>query len=260
MGDHTDMTGRRIAVTGAGSGIGRATALRLAEGGARVALLGRRRGPLVETAAACERYGAEALVIPCDVADEAAVAGAFAALGERWGALEGLVNNAGIARYAPLEETSLALWNEVLATNLTGPFLATRAALPLLRQGDRAAVVMVSSTLGLVGLRHAAAYCAAKAGVVNLARAVALEEAAHGIRVNAVCPGVTDTPMIHAHDQDGATRTEHLEKLRALHPVGRLGRPEDIAAAIVHLLAPSAAFITGTVLAVDGGQLAGFLE
>lgn len=237
---------RRILITGAGSGIGRATAIRLARGGARVALAGRRGAPLEETAEAC----GGGLAVPCDVADEAAVGALAEVIGREWGALDGLVNNAGLAHYAAVEATSLADWNQVLAVNLTGPFLVTRALLPLLRAGDRPSIVMVASTLGLVGLSAAPAYCAAKAGLVNFGRALALAEAGRGVRVNIVCPAIIDTPMV-AGDK---------ERLARVHPVGRLGEPDEVAQVIEQLLAPGPGFLTGSVIAVDGAQTAGFTE
>jgi NAD(P)-dependent dehydrogenase (short-subunit alcohol dehydrogenase family) len=251
---------RRALVTGAGSGIGRATAVRLAAGGARVALVGRRRDPLEETAGLCREVGGEPLVCPADVTRVDAVDAVVGAAGARWGALDALVCSAGMAFYAGVEATSPEAWDEVLRVNLTAPFFVARAALPWLRRGDAASVVMVASTLGLTGLRGAAAYCAAKAGLVNFARALAIEEAAAGVRVNVVCPGVVDTPMLDTPREGSRSREERIERLAAAHPLGRIGRPEDIAAVIAGLLAKDAAFVTGAVVVADGGQSAGFLE
>lgn len=249
---------RRVLVTGAGSGVGRAVALALAARGARVALLGRREEWLHETARRIA--GAGTLVVPADVTDEMALATVITTVGEQFGALDGLVNAAGVAHFASIESTDRATWAHVLDTNLTGPFLVLRAALPWLRRGDRAAVVNVASTLGLVGLAQASAYSAAKGGLVNWTRAVAVELASQGVRVNAVAPGVIDTPMLDTPRGDPAELAAHRARLAATHPLGRIARAEEIAAMIVTLLDPDSSFITGSIVVVDGGQTAGFRE
>lgn len=246
--------GRRILITGAGSGIGRATALRLAGDGADLLLAGRRVAPLDETAAQCRAAGGSARVLPMDVADGGSVARACEGIDR----LEGLVNNAGLAHYAPLDGTDIADWERVLRVNLTGPFLVTRATLPALRRGASPAIAMVASTLGLRGLAGAGAYCAAKGGLVNFARSLAVELAREGIRVVTICPGVVDTPMVA--DNGREPRAERLARLGRVHPLGRVARPEEIAEVIAGALSPAASFLTGAVIAVDGAQTAGFLE
>jgi NAD(P)-dependent dehydrogenase (short-subunit alcohol dehydrogenase family) len=183
-------------VTGAGSGIGRAIAVRFAAEGAHVAVTGRTTAPLEETARLCRAAGGDAVVVPFDVGDARAVAAAMLVVENALGALDGLVHSAGVSYFAALEGTDPGAWERVLRVNLTGPFLVTRAALPLLRRGSGPSVVMIASTLGLRGLAGASAYCAAKGGLVNLGRALAVELAPEGIRVNVVCPGVVDTPML----------------------------------------------------------------
>ena len=250
--------GRRTLVTGAGQGIGRAIALTLAVPGARLALYGRRPDTLVGTAAECRARGAEALALPGDVTDEQAVAAAAAAIEAAWGALDGLVNNAGIAHFGTVETTAPDAWRRVLEVNLTGPYLVSRATLPLLRRGEAPAIVHVASNLGLVAMKNAAAYCAAKAGLVNLARAMALDHAADGIRVNAVCPGAVATPMLLADRGDGTDPRELAEALARVHPVGRIAEPGEVAAAVAFLLSAQCPFATGAAFVVDGGSTAGF--
>lgn len=248
----------RYLISGAGSGIGRELARQWAADGARIALLGRRRDPLEATAAICREAGGTALVLPADVTDPEAVRGAAAEVEAAWGGLDGLVNNAGLAGYGGLEETSLEEWQRILAVNLTGPFLLTRAMVPLLRRGRSPGVVMVASTLGLVGLKRAGAYCAAKAGLVNFTRVLALEYAAEGIRFNAVCPAVVDTVMLATDRGDALEPGQRRLELAGLHPLGRLADPAEVAAVIRFLLSPAASFITGTAVTMDGGQMAGF--
>ena len=249
---------RRTLVTGAGQGIGRAIALKLAGPGARLALYGRRSDTLEETAVLCRARGAEALAFPGDVTDERTIAATAASLEAAWGALDGLVNNAGVPSFGTVETTAPDAWRHVLEVNLTGPYLVSRAALPLLRRGEAPAIVHVASNLGLVALKNAAAYCASKAGLVNLTRAMALDHAAEGIRVNAVCPGAVATPMLLVDRRDGIDPRRLAEELARVHPVGRIAEPEEVAAAVVFLLSPACPFATGAVLAVDGGSTAGF--
>ena len=243
---------RRAVITGAGSGIGRATALHLAREW-DLLLTGRRLEPLEELATACGRLGSACHVVTADLGDPAGVEAVAMAVGEAWDGLELLVNNAGMAHRGDLEQTEVETWEQVLAINLTAPFLLSRALLPRLRCGDAPAVVHVASTLALVGRRQAVAYCASKAGLLGLTRAMALDLAPEGIRVNAVCPGLTRTPMV---DSDPA----RLERLARANPSARIAEPEEIAAVIALLAAPEASYVTGSALTVDGGQLAGFSD
>ncbi|MFN7965824.1 MAG: SDR family oxidoreductase [Acidobacteriota bacterium] len=251
-------TSRRFLITGAGSGIGRALALRLQARGHRLALIGRRVEALEQTAAAFR--STEPLILPADVTQPSDLATAARTIDQRWGALDGIVNNAGLSHYASIEQIALVDWERVIATNLTAPFLVLQTMLPLLRRGEHRSVVNVGSTLGAVGLRGASAYCAAKAGLINWTRAVALDLAPEQIRVNVVLPGVVDTPMLDAERGEPGTAAERKQRLAALHPLGRLASADDVAAAIAMMLSPDAAFITGSTLTVDGGQTAGFAE
>ncbi len=243
------LDGGRFLITGGSSGIGFEVARRLAAAGGAVCLVGRRERAL---AAAAGELGGSAWFHSCDLAEAPQVGSLAAAVTDRWGRLEGLVNNAGYAPTGTLEATSLAEWDRVLAVNLTAPFLLTRALLPRLRAAEGAAVVNVSSNLADRPIPGMAAYNAAKAGLNHLTRSAALE-LAPDVRVNAVMPGVVDTPI---HAQRDLTR-EQVEGMAALHPMGRIGTPEDVAALVVFLLSDQASWITGAVIPVDGGASVG---
>jgi meso-butanediol dehydrogenase/(S,S)-butanediol dehydrogenase/diacetyl reductase len=239
------LDGRVIAITGAASGIGRATRERALAEGARVAAL----DLSVDALDAAEGL----LPIRCDVADPAQVSAAFDAIGEAFGGLDGLVTAAGIgSEGGDCVETPLGLWERMLAVNLTGVFLTSRAAVPLLREAGRSSVVHVASQLGLVGTVGSPAYCASKGGVIAFSRAMALDHAAESIRVNVVCPGPVDTPMFAA-----STGADNLDELtRSMIPLGRIGRPPELAAVIAFLLSDESSFLTGSVVAADGGWTA----
>ncbi|MFB8414520.1 SDR family oxidoreductase [Streptomyces albidoflavus] len=248
-----DFQGRAAFVTGAASGIGRATALAFARAGARVALVDLSADGLRETARLVEAAGGEALPLTCDVTDEDEVQAAVDRTAGRFGRLDAAFNNAGVEQ--PVQaaaETAKEDWDRILGVSLTGAFLCTRAQIRQMRaQGGGGAVVNVSSGAGVKGFRGQAAYAAAKHGIIGFTRSAALDHAAEGIRVNAVCPGIVDTEMIRRF---GETRPGGRDGLIADEPVGRLGRPEEIASAVLWLCSDDAAFTTGTALVVDGGQ------
>ena len=241
-------------VTGGSSGIGRATALAFAQRGARVVVadLGVEGGE--ETASLIQNTGGEALFIQTDVAQANEIEHLVGKTVETYGQLDCALNNAGIAGDLSLTaDCSEEHWNRVMSINLRGVWLCMKHELPqMLKQGS-GAIVNTASALGLVGIIGQTAYVAAKHGVVGLTKTAALEYAKSGIRVNAVCPGVIQTPMVESVIN---AQPELTEGLLALEPVGRLGKPEEIAQTAVWLCSDAASFVTGHSMAADGGYTA----
>ncbi|HEY8417229.1 MAG TPA: glucose 1-dehydrogenase [Limnochordales bacterium] len=251
------LAGKVAVVTGAGAGIGRAAALAMAQEGARIVAVARTPGRVSECVREIEAAGGEGIGLAADVGHEADVDRIFSAAVERFGRVDVLVNNAGVYLKAPVQDTTLADWERILRVNLTGAFLcARRFVQELLRSGRGGVIVNVSSEAGLVGIPGQVAYNVSKAGMISLTRSLAVELAPYGIRVNCVCPGTTWTPLVEeavSRERDPAAARRALEEAR---PLNRLGRPEEIAASIVHLAADESAYATGAVLAVDGGYTA----
>jgi len=242
------LDGRTALVTGGASGIGAATCRALHAAGARVTIADIDR-PAAETLSG-ELAGSTALIL--DITDEAGVESAFG----RIGSLDILVNNAGIGLVGGVEETDLADFERLFRVNVTGMFLVTRAALPLLL-ASRGSIVNIGSVAGLVGVKKRFAYCATKGAVVAMTRQLAVDHPA-GIRVNCICPGTVDTPFVEAYLEK--YHKDEKEKVRAelnqRQPVGRLGRPEEIAHMALYLCSPEAEFVTGSVFTIDGGWTA----
>ena len=251
------LTGMTALVTGAGSGIGQAAARALSAAGARVVVteLPDRLQRAEATANELEADGGEAVAVPLDVRDLGSIAACVEAAARAGGGrLDVLVNNAGINVRQPAFEVTEEAWDLVLDTNLKGLFFTAQAAGRVLRDADPpgGCIVNVSSIMGLIGYFNRAAYCASKAGVVNLSRVLAVEWAPHAIRVNAVCPAFVETPLTQVLFADAAVKSDILGRT----PAGRLATPEEVAAAIVFLASPQARMITGAALTIDGGWTA----
>jgi NAD(P)-dependent dehydrogenase (short-subunit alcohol dehydrogenase family) len=243
-----DLSGRVALITGAGSGIGRAAALLFAQAGARVAAVDVRPDRAAATAADAQRRGHDVLALTADVAQPDAIAGAVQQTLDRWAALDVLVANAGIGGAVPIVDMDEAEWDRVLAVDLDGVFYTVRAAIPALRRSPHGRIICTASHYGLIGKDTMAHYSAAKGGVIGLVRSLALELAPDRITVNAVAPGPTQTAINERTPEQVRAREARL-------PLGRLGQPEDIAGAMLFLASDLAAWVTGHVLPVDGGEL-----
>src|SRR5262245_18788845 len=244
-------------VTGAGSGIGRETASRYGAEGAVVAAADLKGDTAGETAAAIEAAGGRATSLQMDVTDAASVAAGVKGIVAEHGGLDVVINNAGITIVGAAHDMEEDDWDRELAINLKSIFLVSRAAWPHLKQRGGGAILSTASIAGLWAIPADAAYCASKAGVVMLTKCMALDGAKDGIRVNCVCPGFTETPMIEGYFEAQPDQAEARRFAERLHPLGRLGRPRDIADAFVYLASDEAAWVTGSALVVDGGLTSG---
>jgi NAD(P)-dependent dehydrogenase (short-subunit alcohol dehydrogenase family) len=235
------LAGKVAVVTGGASGIGAVTAELFANEGAKVAIL--------DCAA---NVKSRLMAVPCDVTQEKEVRDAMQVVSERLGPIQVLFNNAGIAVRNVVDRQDEESWNLVIDTNLKGAFLCSKHALTHFAP-EGGSIVHMSSVTGITGFRNRAAYSAAKAGIVGLTRNMALDYAARNVRVNCVCPGFVRTPLIRTLLADA----ERAARLTSLHPLGRLGEPEDIASAVLFLASDESSWITGQALIVDGGSSAG---
>lgn len=249
-----------VFITGAGRGVGRAAVLRFARDGYAVAAAGRSESAMRRIADEVSALGAAALPLVCDVTDRDAVRRAVRQTEEGLGPIDVLVNNAGAAASAPFVSMDEALWERMLAVNLTGTYQCMRAILPGMFDRRRGRVINIASIAGRTGFAYTAAYCAAKHAVVGLTRAVALEAASRGVTVNAICPGWLDTDMTaesvaRIAQKTGRSPDEARAALEAMNPQRRLIEPEEVAALAAFLASPDAHGINGQALNVDGGEL-----
>lgn len=248
------LSGEVALVTGGGRGIGAAIATRFAAEGAAVAVVDRNAETAASVADAIRREGGQAVALTADIADEGAVATMARDAAAALGPISILINNAGIAIFDNPVDLTLEDWRRCMAVDLDGAWLCARAVLPAMRKAQAGAIVNIASVHSFQVLKGAFPYGVAKHGVVGLTRALAIEYAADGIRCNAVCPGYVETPindelLVGHPDPEGAKR-----RAAALHPQGRIGRPEEIAAAVLFLASSEASFINGACLMADGGR------
>ena len=247
------LDGKVALVTGAGSGIGAAIAETLSGAGARVLATDCDLDAATATARRIHAAGGEATTFPLDVVDEAACASAVARVASDAGALDVLVNNAGIGHVGTLMTTNGEDLDRLYGVNVRGVFNVSKAFLPGMLERRRGSIINIASVGGVVGIRDRLAYCTTKFAVVGLTKSMALDHAGAGVRVNCICPGRVETPFVAARVREYADPERAYREMASSQSLGRMGRPEEIAAAALYLASDEAAFVTGSALMIDGG-------
>lgn len=255
-GDVMRLKDKVALITGAGSGIGRASAILFAKEGAKVAVVDLVKEAGEETVKIIKDSGGEAIFIQADVTKANDVQKMIETTAKHYGRLDILFNNAGVNIMAPITETSEELWDKIININLKGVFLGCKYAVPIMKKQQGGVIINTASTFAWVGALNFSAYCASKGGVLAFTKALALELAPYKIRVNCVCPGTIETPLVRQIWEKSGKPEEMRESRLKLHPIGRLGKPEDVANAALFLASDESSFITGTALFVDGGYTA----
>jgi NAD(P)-dependent dehydrogenase (short-subunit alcohol dehydrogenase family) len=252
----TRLTGKIALITGGGTGIGRAVALAFAAEGAKIAVAGRRAEKLRGVVDDIRKRAGEAVAVQADVSRASDAARAVSEVAAQFGGMNVLVNNAGVLSATTVEGISEEEWDRLIAINLKGPFLMSRAALPEFRKARGGAIVNIGSVLGLVAMRDRAAYCASKGGVTMLTKAMALDHAHENIRVNCICPSLVETELVQQLFAAGeAGQAAKAARLTGI-PLGRMGRPEDVAEMAVYLASEESSWVTGAAIPLDGGLTA----
>jgi len=249
-----ELSGKVAIVTGGAMGIGEATARKLASAGASVAILDPNETVGAKTATDIRQTGAQCDFFLCDVSHSAEVEHTISAVVAQHGAIDILVSNAGIQHYGDVITTSEEEWDRLMAINLKGCFLVSKFAVPHMLKGG-GAIVVVGSVQSFTAIKNSVAYVTSKHALLGLTRALSLDYAQKGIRVNCVCPGTIDTPMLHWAASLAPDPNAVIQACDRMHALGRIGKPEEVADAILYLVSPMSSFITGAALLVDGGML-----
>ncbi len=250
-----DFKGKVAIVTGGAMGIGEATARKLADLGATVAIFDIDCDAGTKSASSIAKSGATCDFFPCNVSNSTEVSEAVQSVVRKYGEIDILVSNAGIQLYGDVVTTAEEDWDRLMGINLKGCFLVAKAAVPHMLKRGGGAIVIVGSVQSMTAISNSVAYVTSKHGLLGLTRAMSLDFAQKGIRVNCVCPGAIDTPMLHWAASLSDNPDAVMQTCNRMHPLGRIGRAEEVAESIVYLASPMASFITGAALVVDGGML-----